>query len=101
METNPDNRSYHEVDESLHQTTVRNSCSTVEDCVRDNPQYSMLLSFGAGLGIGMLIGVALGRSRGESQQSWFDRRTAEQFGQRVLASVGEWVPDAVTKRLTD
>ena len=76
-------------------TAVRNSCTNVENCVRDNPQYSMLLSLTAGLGVGLLVGIALGRTRQEAQQSWFDRRTAEQFGQRVLASVGNWVPDSV------
>ena len=101
METNTANTSDHNVDARSLRTAARSSCTKIEDCLRDNPQYSMLLSLGAGLGMGLLVGVALARSRQESQQSWFDRRTAEQFGQRVLANVDNWVPDAVTKRLGD
>lgn len=101
METNTANRLQQDVDDRRLRTAVANSCSKVEACVRDNPQLSMLLSLGMGLGVGLLAGLALAQPQNHAPHGWFDRRTAQRIGDRMLDNFGSWVPDAVTRQMSD
>jgi hypothetical protein len=79
--------------------SVKDSCSTIEKCVHDYPQYSMLVSLGVGLGTGILIGALLGGSR-RTQSHWFERQAAERLGRRIMTHMGNLLPDAITDRLS-
>lgn len=90
-----------QVDGSTCTTAFQNSCTKVEECVKNDPRSAILLSLGAGLGIGVVLGIVLGGStETPSERGWFDRRTAERLGQRMMANVGNWVPDSISERFT-
>ena len=72
----------------------------VEQCVKDDPRGAVLVSLGAGLGIGIALGLVLGGSRQMQSHGWFDRRTAEELGQKMMANVGSWIPDSISNRFS-
>ena len=76
------------------------SCSEIERCIQRNPQASILVSLGVGLGVGVLLGTMLGDRRAD-RDGWLDNRTAESLGRRLMAQIGELVPDTISKRLSD
>lgn len=78
---------------------VKNSCDKVGGCVQENPRTSMLISLGAGLSLGVALGAMLAGSRAGGNR-WYERRTAEHLGERLLSQMGTWLPDAISDRLS-
>jgi hypothetical protein len=67
------------------------------DRVVEQPLAAVLISFGVGFGLGMLLSRAFHHP--EPKTHWYDRKSAEQLGRRLLDSMAGMVPESVSKRL--
>jgi hypothetical protein len=67
--------------------------------VRGHEGTTVLLAVAAGVGIGLVIGAAIGRSHAQ-QQSSHARRTAEQFGKRLMDRIEGLIPDALSEHFS-
>ena len=68
------------------------------ECVSSHPGSAMLVTFGVGFGIGLLIGHALSEPSSPPSR-WYDLRTAEKLGRRILDNVSAALPDSLSSRL--
>lgn len=68
------------------------------DRVVEQPLAVLLISLGVGFGLGMMLGRAF---RPEPKTHWYDRKSAEQLGRRLLDSMAGMVPESISKRLYD
>lgn len=66
------------------------------DTVVEQPLATLLISFGVGFGLGMMLGRAFRRP--EPKTHWYDRRSAEQLGRRLLDSMSGVVPESISKQ---
>lgn len=73
--------------------------SQVTECVASNPASALLVSFGVGFGVGVLIGYALSEASPPPSR-WYDLRTAENVGRRVLDSIAGVLPDSLSSRFS-
>jgi hypothetical protein len=64
--------------------------------VRGREGTAVLIAAAAGVGIGLVIGAALGRSHAE-QQNFCTRRTAENFGRRLIDRIESIIPEALSE----
>jgi hypothetical protein len=71
----------------------------VRGMVRGREGTTVLVALAAGVGVGLLIGSSLGRSRAE-QQSCNARRTAEQFGRRLMDRLENMIPEALSEHFS-
>lgn len=60
------------------------------------PATSVLIGFGAGLGVGVFLGYLLGES---ARQDRWDGRTVAEVGRHVLDAAGRAVPESFASRL--
>jgi hypothetical protein len=67
--------------------------------VRGREGTAVLVAIAAGVGVGLVIGAALGRSHAE-QQSCNARRTAEQFGRRLMDRLENMIPEALSEHFS-
>jgi hypothetical protein len=71
----------------------------VRGMVRGREGTTVLVALAAGVGVGLVIGAALSRSHAE-QQSCNARRTAEQFGRRLMDRLENMIPDALSEHFS-
>lgn len=71
--------------------------SSVTRCIEDRPDEAVVLSLLSGLAVGVAIGIALGAPR--EKQSWYDRRTAEDLGNRLLSSLEQVLPESLSRTI--
>jgi len=71
----------------------------VRGMVRGREGTTVLVALAAGVGVGLVIGAALSRSHAE-QQSCNARRTAEQFGRRLMDRIESMIPDALSEHFS-
>jgi len=67
--------------------------------VRGHEGTAVLLAAAAGVGVGLVIGAALGHSHAE-HQSFYARRTAENFGRRLMDRIESMIPEALSEHFT-
>lgn len=67
--------------------------------VRGREGTTVLMALAAGVGVGLVIGSALSRSHAE-QQSCNARRTAEQFGRRLMDRIENMIPEALSEHFS-
>jgi hypothetical protein len=67
--------------------------------VRGREGTTVLIAMAAGVGVGLVIGAALSRSHAE-QQSCNARRTAEQFGRRLMDRLENMIPEALSEHFS-
>jgi len=71
----------------------------VRGMVRGREGTAVMIAIAAGVGVGLVIGAALGRSHAQ-QQSCATRRTAEQFGRRLMDRIEGMIPEALSEHFT-
>ena len=56
---------------------INNSCEKIEECVRENPGSTMMVTLGMGLAVGVTAGLILSGSQTARRQSWLGRELGE------------------------
>ena len=79
---------------------VHESYAKAEKCIRHQPESAMLISLATGMGVGLAIGLLLSRPNPSPSYGWFDRRSAERVGHRIMDAIGGIIPDAISDRLS-
>lgn len=72
-------------------------CSAVEQFIEERPDTSILLALAAGFAVGVGIGVAMGDSSYAGRLR--NRRVAEGFGERMMASLEGMLPQSMARNL--
>jgi hypothetical protein len=72
---------------------LREGYDSAAECVANHPASSMLVVFGAGLGLGILLGYVL------SEPPHDERSTFARLGRNMLDSMGRYMPEAVAKHM--
>jgi len=67
--------------------------------VRGREGTTVLVAMAAGVGVGLVIGAALSRSHAQ-QQSCNARKTAEQFGRRLMDRIENMIPEALSEHFS-
>src|SRR5262249_54267044 len=68
----------------------------VQECIRDRPVSSVMVSLVAGFGIGLLIGKAISTPQQQPRSRRY-REMAEGFGSRLMDRIEALVPDAIAE----
>lgn len=71
-------------------------CDEVARAVDENPAGSLLTAFGAGLGIGVALGLTVAFSSARPKP----RSRAEDLGHRILETISDYMPEAISKRMS-
>jgi hypothetical protein len=71
----------------------------VRGMVRGREGTTVLVALAAGVGVGLLIGASLSRSHAQ-QQSCNARKTAEQFGRRLMDRLENMIPEALSEHFS-
>ena len=75
---------------------VSESAEQVQECIRDRPVSSVMVSLVAGFGIGLLIGKAISTPYQQPRSRRY-REMAEGFGSRLMDRIEALVPDAIAE----
>jgi hypothetical protein len=74
--------------------------SQVRELTHDREGATVLIAFGAGVGLGLLIGGALAGAFESRPQRWTDRIAAEGIGRRMLDRIESILPEALAERVS-
>jgi ElaB/YqjD/DUF883 family membrane-anchored ribosome-binding protein len=75
---------------------VSDSAEQVQECIRDRPVSSVMVSLVAGFGLGLLIGKAISTPYHQPRSRRY-RELAEGFGSRLMDRIEALVPDAISE----
>jgi hypothetical protein len=71
----------------------------MQECIRDRPVSSVMVSLVAGFGLGLLIGKAISTPYHQPRSRRY-REMAEGFGSRLMERIEALVPDAVSEHFS-
>jgi ElaB/YqjD/DUF883 family membrane-anchored ribosome-binding protein len=75
---------------------VSESAEQVQECIRDRPVSSVMVSLVAGFGLGLLLGKAISMPYQQPRSRRY-REMAEGFGSRLMDRIESLVPDAIAE----
>lgn len=71
----------------------RDGYEAATECVSNNPASAMLITFSVGFGLGLALGYMLSEPPEE------DHGRLARIGRHVLETMGQYMPDSLSKRL--